>query len=162
MAILKIVTYPAAVLRKKAAALRAVGPKEKRLIQDMIETMYREDGVGLAAPQVGISKRIIVISPSARKGEERAYVNPEVIARSPEEETGLEGCLSLPDVSGEVRRAKRIKVQAINLDAVHVTEEMDGFRARVLQHEIDHLDGILLIDRLDFNQKQIVGACERF
>lgn len=162
MAVLKIIKYPNAVLRKKAGAVRSVSAKERRLIHDMIETMYREDGVGLAAPQVGISTRIIVISPNACRGEEQAYINPQIVERSPEEEVGMEGCLSLPDISGEIRRAKKIKIRATNPDGTPVMEHMEGFKARVVQHEIDHLDGVLLIDRLDFNRKEILGRLERF
>jgi len=156
MAVLKVVEYPHSVLKKQAKVVTTIGVKERRLIQDMVDTLYHEDGVGLAAPQVGISKRIIVISPRALPGEERVYLNPEILARSPEEELGLEGCLSLPGISGEVPRAKRIKFQAMDLNRSLVTEEAEGFRARVIQHEIDHLNGILLIDRLDFARKQVL------
>ena len=133
-----------------------------RLIKDMIDTMYQEDGVGLAAPQVGVSKRIIVVSPNARRGEERVYINPEIIESSPEKEIGLEGCLSLPGISCEVQRSKKIKFKALDLNGVEQAEELLNFPARVIQHEIDHLNGVLIIDRVDFNQRQsLLGTYRR-
>ncbi|MBI3999080.1 MAG: peptide deformylase [Candidatus Omnitrophica bacterium] len=162
MAVLKIVEYPNPVLSKKAKPIETISQKELRLIQDMIDTLYQEDGVGLAAPQVGVSKRIIVVSPNAERGEERVYINPKIIKTSPEEETGLEGCLSLPGVSCEVRRAKKIEFRALDLKGIDKTESAQGFLARVIQHEIDHLNGILLINRVDFNQRQsLLGTYRR-
>ena len=154
MSLLKVIHYPNPTLSKKAEAVERITQKEERLIQDMIDTMHQEDGVGLAAPQVGISKRIIVISPNAKPGEERALINPEILERFGGEEMGLEGCLSLPGISGEVRRAKKIKFQARTLKNEKITELATDFAARVIQHEIDHLNGILLIDRVDFDRRQ--------
>ena len=154
MSILKVLEYPNPVLLKKANPLGSVGAQELKLFQDMIDTMYQEDGVGLAAPQVGISKRIIVVSPNAKRGEERILINPEILEASEEVELGMEGCLSLPGISGEVRRAKKITFQALDLKWKLIKEKVEGFHARVIQHEIDHLNGLLLIDRVDFDQRQ--------
>lgn len=156
MAVLKVLEYPDPILSAKAKPLGSISKKDLELIRDMIDTMYREDGVGLAAPQVGISKRIIVISPNARRGEEEAYINPEILESSKEQELGLEGCLSVPGISCEVRRAQKIKFKALTPKGNQCIQELDGFPARVVQHEIDHLNGILLIDRLDFNKRQAV------
>ena len=154
MAILKVLEYPNPILSKKATPADAVSEKELRLIQDMTDTMYQEDGVGLAAPQIGVLKRIIVVSPNGRRGEEHVYINPEIIKSSLEEEIGLEGCLSLPGASCEIRRAKKIKFQALDLNGSKNVKELEGFPARVIQHEMDHLNGVLIIDRVDFNRRQ--------
>lgn len=153
MALLKVRVYPDPVLKKKSEPLTEFGPKEQRLFDDMIETMHVEDGVGLAAPQIGLSKRVLIACPSVKKGEEFVIINPEIyemIGR----EVGLEGCLSLPGISGEVTRAKRIRVRYQNREGKPQDVELKDFFARVIQHEIDHLDGILLIDRLDFDKRQ--------
>ena len=162
MSVLKVIHYPESVLTKKAKAVDVIGQKELRLIRDMIDTMYQEDGVGLAAPQVAASKRIIVVSPNARRGEERVYINPEIIESSQEEEIGLEGCLSLPDISCEVRRAKKIRFRALDINGTEQIEQVCDFPARVIQHEIDHLNGVLLIDRVDFHRRQaLLGTYRR-
>jgi len=162
MSLLKIVQYPNPALSTKAKPVDKIMPKDLKLIRDMIETMYQEDGVGLAAPQVGISKRIIVISPNACPGEERVYINPEIIHQSPDEEVDLEGCLSLPGISCEIRRAKKISFQALTLEGQKIVEEIKSFPARVIQHEIDHLNGVLLVDRVPFHQRQsILGSYKR-
>ena len=159
---LKVLQYPDPILSKKAETIGKLSDKDLRVIQEMIEIMYEEDGVGLAAPQVGFSKRIIVVSPRAVRGEEQVYINPEIIHFSDQQETGLEGCLSVPNVSCEVRRAKKITLKASNLEGKPLLEELQNFAARVVQHEVDHLNGILLIDRVDFNQRQaLLGSYQR-
>ncbi|MBI4358879.1 MAG: peptide deformylase [Candidatus Omnitrophica bacterium] len=162
MAVLKVVEYPDALLSKKAKLIEKITLKELRLIEDMIETMFKKEGVGIAAPQVGVSKRIIVISPNARRGEERVLINPEILESS--EENGMvseEGCLSLPGISCEVARAKKVKYQAVDLNGVKRVEVAHDFPARVLQHEIDHLNGRLIVDRIDFNRRQALLASYR-
>ncbi len=153
MAILKVLTYPDPILKKKAEPVQTIGPIEKKLIRDMIETMYTDDGVGLAAPQVGVSKRIFVASPHAKPGEEMVFINLEILESSGTQ-TGPEGCLSLPGVSGQVQRARKIKYKMMTEDGKWVEGEAADFLARVIQHELDHLDGKLLIDRVDFTQRQ--------
>src|SRR3989338_2563820 len=110
MALLPIKIYPDPVLTGKAGPLSDVGPKSQTLFDDMIETMYVEDGVGLAAPQVGISKRILIACPTVKEGEEIVIVNPQ-ISDERGREMGSEGCLSLPGISGQVPRAKKIRLQ---------------------------------------------------
>ena len=153
MALSKVRTYPDPILKKKAEPLTQFGPEEQRLFDDMIETMYLEDGVGLAAPQIGISKQILVASPKMTQGEEHVFVNPEILeARG--RELGLEGCLSLPGVSGEIARARIIRFRALDRKGNPLEMEIKDFFARIIQHEMDHLNGILLIDRVDFDKRQ--------
>jgi len=155
MALLKIKTYPDPILHRKAEPLTSVGPEEQKLFDDMIETMYREDGVGLAAPQVGISKRVFVACPTQKRGEEIVVINPEIL-EAKGRENGNEGCLSLPGIQGEVVRAKRMRLRFETRHGEKKEVEIKDFFARVFQHEIDHLDGVLLIDRVDFAQRQII------
>lgn len=161
MAILKIRTHPDPILKKVAEPLTKFGPEEQKIFDDMIETMYRADGVGIAAPQVGISKRILIASPTTAPGEDYVFVNPEIVEQQGRE-LGLEGCLSLPGISGEVPRAKTIKFRALDRKGNPVEMTVKDFFARILQHEIDHLNGILLIDRVDFDKRQeLLAAYQR-
>ena len=153
MAKLKIVHYPNPILAKKAEPVASAKSVERKFLKGMVEIMYQDDGVGLAAPQVGVSKQIIVISPRAKKGEERILFNPEILEESGEE-IGLEGCLSLPGISGEVRRAVQITFQAMDIQGNLIKETVIGFEARVIQHEVDHLNGKVFIDRVDFDTRQ--------
>ena len=153
MALLKVRVYPDPILKKKAEPLSEFGPAEQKFFDDMIETMHVEDGVGLAAPQVGVSKRLLIACPTVKRGEEYVIVNPEILESSGRE-MGAEGCLSLPGIQGEVARAKKIKLRYQDRTGKVITTELKDFFARIIQHEMDHLDGVLLIDRVDFNQRQ--------
>ncbi len=153
MAILKIRTFPDPVLKQKAEPLTQFGAAEQKLFDDMIETMYTADGVGLAAPQVGVSKQIMIACPTMTPGEEYVFVNPEII-EAKGRELGLEGCLSLPGISGEISRAKAIRFKALDRRGKPVEMQVKDFFARIIQHEADHLNGILLIDRVDFDKRQ--------
>ncbi len=145
MAVLRILTNPAdPVLLRPARQVPQASTRVRRLVRDMLETMYAAPGVGLAAPQVGVAQRVIVID----VGEGPiALVNPEIVDAQGEQ-VGLEGCLSLPDLVGEVRRAARVVVKGLDRRGEPATVEGDGLLARALQHEVDHLDGILFIARL--------------
>ena len=147
MAVLEVLHFPDARLRKKAAALDVIDDQIKRLAADMIETMYAENGIGLAAVQVNVQKRLIVIDLSLAKDEPVVLVNPEII-----ETTGLEqmqeGCLSVPEVYETVERAERIKFRYVTLENELIEQEAEGLLAVCIQHEIDHLDGKLFIDYL--------------
>jgi peptide deformylase len=147
MAVLKIRKYGDPALRKGAMPVGEVTPEVRKIIADMTETMYDEVGIGLAAPQVGISLRLIVISDEEGRGVQ-ALLNPVIVDRSGEV-TGEEGCLSIPGVFAPVTRAARVTVEARSVDGKPLAIEARGLRARVLQHEIDHLDGVLFIDRVD-------------
>lgn len=149
MALLKIRHYPDPVLKKVAAPVTEFDESLRRLADDMAETMYAAPGIGLAAPQVGISKRLAVIDCSARDEAAQllVLVNPEIIAREGEacEE---EGCLSVPEYYAKVNRSARITLRFQDLDERPHTIEADGLTAIACQHEIDHLDGILFVDHL--------------
>ncbi len=149
MAVLEIKKYPEEVLRRKAAPVKGMDDALQHLIDDMIETMYAAPGVGLAAPQVGVSKRLIVIDVSVRESKQPliVLVNPQIVEADGFEEFE-EGCLSVPEYTAVITRAERIKVKGLDRDGVSVEIEAAGLLARALQHEIDHLDGVLFIDRL--------------
>jgi peptide deformylase len=147
MAVLKVRKYGDPALRKSATPVGEVTPEVRAIIADMTETMYDEVGIGLAAPQVGIPLRLIVISDEDGRGVQ-ALLNPAIVERGGEV-TGEEGCLSIPGVFAPVTRAAWVKVEARSVDGKPLTINARGLRARVLQHEIDHLDGVLFIDRVD-------------
>jgi peptide deformylase len=145
MAKLEILTYPSPILLAKAQLVARVSPRIQRLAHDMLETMYPAAGIGLAAPQVGVQKRVIVVD----VGEDPLVLVNPTIAAAEGEQLGLEGCLSLPDLVGEVRRAEWVTVNGLNGQGRPVRLEGEGLLARVLQHEIDHLDGILFVARIE-------------
>ena len=134
------------VLGKVCREVTEVTPKIVTLIDDMLETMYEANGVGLAAPQVGILKRIVVID--VEDGYQYVLINPEIIAQSGEQ-TGLEGCLSLPGKWGIVTRPNRVRVRAQDRDGKWFEAEAEGLTARAFCHEIEHLDGHLFIEHID-------------
>ncbi len=136
------------VLRQKAEPLRAVDEDIRRLIKDMFETMYEADGVGLAAPQVGVSQRIIVVDPHEQDVKPFGLVNPVIVQSADDVERGEEGCLSIPGLKDIVERPAAVVVEALDAEGKPVRIEAEGLLARVLQHEVDHLDGILFIDRV--------------
>jgi peptide deformylase len=150
MAQLPIITAPDPRLKIKARPVRAVDNKVRRLMDDMLETMYGAIGVGLAAPQVGQSSRVIVLD-VARDGEKpqpMKLANPEILWRSPERTTGNEGCLSLPEHYAEVTRPARIRLRYLDYQNEIREIEASGLLAMCLQHEIDHLDGVLFVDHI--------------
>lgn len=147
MAVLKLRTYGDPVLRRRAAPVTAITPDVHRLVADMIDTMYDELGVGLAAPQVGVSLRIVVVSDEGGR-DVRPLVNP-VLVEQGGEVTAEEGCLSIPGIFAPVTRAGWVRVEARDLDDRPVSLTGRGLLGRALQHELDHLDGVLFIDRLD-------------
>ncbi len=145
MAKLKIRTYPDPVLKKKTAPVTDFGPVMQRLFADMIETMHASDGVGLAAPQIGISQQIFIACPTLRRGEEYIMVNA-VIEKKSGTSIAPEGCLSLPGISGTVVRAAKLRLAFQDRLGKRCLIESEDFFARVIQHEMDHLNGVLLID----------------
>jgi peptide deformylase len=132
------------------------------LVADMFETMYDEPGIGLAAPQVGVSKRLVVIAAVADDDEGKhvgaplALVNPEILSSSPDLEPYEEGCLSVPGITENVIRPRAIRLRYTTLDGEQVERDAAGLLARVVQHEIDHLDGILFVDRLSLLKRQLL------
>ena len=147
MAVLHVRKYGDPVLRRRAKPVETVTPEIKRMIADMVDTMYDEVGLGLAAPQVGISLRLMVVGDDDGR-EARALVNP-VIAEQGGEIVAEEGCLSIPGVFAPVKRAEWVRLEAQDDLGQPVAITARGLRARVFQHEMDHLDGVLFIDRLD-------------
>ncbi len=149
MAILRIFHYPEPVLKVRAAAVDEIDESIRTLAHDMAETMYAAPGVGLAAPQVGVSKRVIVLDCSAREEEPELLlcVNPEIVAREGES-CEEEGCLSVPGYYARVPRSAAVQVRYLDLEGNCVERRAEGLLAVAFQHEIDHLDGILFIDHL--------------
>jgi len=145
----RIVLFPAEVLRKRASEVREVDGTIRALVDDMVRVMRDEDGAGLAAPQVGESLRIFVAEVRAEEGEPLGvYINPVIEAADGEAELVNEGCLSLPEIRGDIRRPPRVTLSWTDLEGARLTRTHDGMLARVWQHECDHLDGVLIIDRM--------------
>ena len=147
MAVLKVKRYGDPVLRRRALPVGEVTPELRTLVDDMIDTMYDEIGIGLAAPQIGVPLRLLVVG-DERGREPRGLLNPVITAQGGEV-TAEEGCLSIPGIFAQVTRAEWADVEAQDLEGRPVTIKARGFTARVFQHELDHLDGVLFIDRLD-------------
>jgi peptide deformylase len=152
---LLIAKYPRPSLRAENAEISVEELKESTeiasLAKGMLKVMYAAAGVGLAAPQVGVNKRLMVYNPSGDSTkwlDETILVNPKIVEYSDAKDTEIEGCLSFPDMSGEVTRSKWIKVQAMNLRGRPIKKKFTGWEARIFQHEYDHLDGVVYIDRL--------------
>lgn len=151
MAKLKVYEYPHPILRQKAQKVEKVDDELRKLLDDMLETMYEEVGVGLAAPQVGVSKRMLVIDyerDEEHPGNPIYMINPEIIWKSEEKVCGEEGCLSVPGQRAEVERFAKIKVRYVDYHGQQQEVLAEDFFAIVIQHEMDHLDGILYIDRI--------------
>ena len=146
MAVLKIRTVPDPVLRQKARQVKVIGPSVKKLIKDMCETMHSAYGAGLAAPQVGSSLRVIVINVPEEK-EDIVLVNPEIV-KTKGERICQEGCLSVPGYMGEIKRAEKVTAKGKNAEGKEIRIRAEGLLAEALEHEIDHLNGILYIDKL--------------
>ncbi len=152
MAIREIISLPNAVLRRKANRITNFDQDLQALAKDMVETMRKAPGVGLAAPQIGVSSRLIVVEFGDEEDETvpqklYALVNPEIVEKSAETKVGVEGCLSVLGLVGDVERPQRVTVKAQNLHGKPVKLKAEGWLARILQHEIDHLDGVLYTDR---------------
>ena len=142
---LKIFTYPTPILRSRAQEVERMNEEALSLIAQMKQTMDANNGIGLAAPQIGISKRLIVIKDEK---ENHAFLNPRIITQSKEKELDEEGCLSLPGLFVEVKRAQRIEVVALTPEGKEVKIKAKGLASRIFQHEIDHLNGKLIIHRI--------------
>ena len=175
---LEIILFPHPTLRHPSKSLKRVDAQLKKLVEEMFELMYAHRGVGLAANQVDLPIRLFVMNSSGSKGdgEERVFINP-VLSRPKGIEENEEGCLSLPGLHGDVKRSKSVQVNAYDLSGNEINETFDGFKARIVQHETDHLDGVLFIDRMvegavrklapelsnletDFRSKQRLGGIQ--
>jgi len=147
MALLQILEFPDPRLRNRAQPVAQVDAALRTLIDDMFETMYAAPGIGLAATQVNVAKRVLVLDLSERRNEPLALINPEILQRAGVEETE-EGCLSVPGYFDKVTRAEQIRVRALDRDGKQIEFDADGLLAVCIQHEIDHLDGKLFVDYL--------------
>lgn len=145
MAVLNVVKVGHPVLKQKAEPVAFVNKKIRALLDDMKDTMYAEDGVGLAAPQVGESIRMLVLDDGNGFQE---FINPEIVHASGEQ-IGIEGCLSVPGYFGDVKRYNELEVKYIDRNNKHKKIKAEGFLARILQHEMDHLDGVLFIEKVE-------------
>jgi peptide deformylase len=153
----EVVKYPEAVLARRADEVTAFDEKLATLVEEMFDSMYAAQGIGLAAPQIAISQRIAVIDVSfkERPGEKIALINPEIIEREGRQ-VEEEGCLSLPEIREKVVRAEWVKVRAFDVKGKPFEVEGTELLARALQHEIDHLDGVLFIDRISRLKRELV------
>ena len=158
MTIKPIITVPNEVLKKISDPLENVGESEKKLVNDLFETMYNSNGIGLAAVQVGILKRILVIDVSTKEEEKNplSFINPVIKKISEETSVYEEGCLSIPDTFIEIERPKICEVEYIDLDGKLKNIKCDGLLSTCLQHEINHLDGKLIIDQLTKLKRDII------
>lgn len=153
----EIVKYPDPVLAKRGEDVTEFGEDLKTLVEEMFESMYAAHGIGLAAPQIGLSKRLTVIDVSFKKvpADKLVLINPEIVEREGKQ-FEEEGCLSLPEIREKVNRAAKVKVRAQNVEGEWFEVEGEELLARALQHEIDHLDGVLFIDRLSRLKRDLV------
>ncbi|MCI2253163.1 peptide deformylase [Domibacillus sp. PGB-M46] len=160
MTILSIVKHPADILETKCQPVKQFDSKLKRLVRDMQETMIQADGVGLAAPQIGKDMRLAIVDIEDEHGL-IVLINPELLF-SEGSQTDIEGCLSFPDLYGEVTRPKRIKIKAQNVKGQFYTFEASGFLARAILHEMDHLDGVLFTSKVEkyIPAEELKGADE--
>ena len=162
MALRPILILPDKRLRQKAAPIAAVDDEVRALMDDMLETMYAAPGIGLAATQIGEMKRVLVLDVAKRQDEEAsanpmAFANPEIVWSSQELSTYNEGCLSIPEIFEEVERPARVRVRYLDRDNKEQEIEADGILATCLQHEIDHLDGVLFIDHISRLKREMIS-----
>ena len=157
MAIREIRKYPDPVLRKKAALVKNIDDDLRKLVDDMVDTMYAEPGVGLAAPQIGVSLRLMVtdITVGEKPDSLIVLVNPRIVSTSGRV-IDEEGCLSIPDIRAEIPRAESVEIRGWDLDQQEVSVKGQGYLARAFQHEMDHLDGILIWDRMSKIQREVL------
>ena len=156
MAKLEILEFPDPRLRTVAKPVEHFDAELRTLVDDMVETMYEAQGIGLAATQVNIHQRLLVLDVSEKQDSPRVYVNPEIVGREGQE-TCEEGCLSVPGIYAEVSRAEKIRVTAHTATGERFEEELDGLHAICVQHEMDHLDGKLFVDYLSPLKRRMVA-----
>jgi peptide deformylase len=145
-----IITLPDKRLRRVSEPVGKVTAETKKLVEDMFESMYEAPGIGLAAVQLGVLKRIVTMDLSKKEGPSnpRVFINPEIVWKSDERSTYEEGCLSIPEIHEDVERPARVKVKYLDLDGKPQEEEAEGLFATCIQHEVDHTNGVLFIDHL--------------
>lgn len=146
------------VLRQRAAAVAAVDDDVRRLIEDLFETMQAAKGVGLAANQVGVARRVAVVDVGEEDPGALVLVNPVILERSEQTDAAEEGCLSIPEIFGEVKRPAQVVVEALDRNGLPWRAELRGYKARAVQHEIDHLDGVLFLDHVSAVKRSLLLA----
>ncbi len=158
MALREILTYPDPRLREKAEPVEVVDDEIRALVEDMAETMYDAPGVGLAANQIGVLKRVFVIdiADEDEPSDLKVFINPEIIEKDGVQSWN-EGCLSFPGVAEEIKRAERVKVRALDAQGQPFELEADGLMAVAIQHENDHLDGVLMVDKFGAVKRRLIG-----
>ena len=158
MAILDILIYPDPRLREVADPVERVDDEVRALVEDMAETMYDAPGVGLAATQVGVNKRVFIIdiADEDEPSNLQVFINPEILLREGTQ-SWKEGCLSFPEISEEIKRAKRVRVRALDLGGNEFELEAEGLLAVAVQHENDHLDGVLMVDKVSPLKRRLIG-----
>jgi len=158
MSIREIITVPDETLKKISEPIEKLGVNEKKLISDLFETMYNSNGIGLAAVQVGILKRILVVDVSSKEDEKKpiCFINPIVKKVSEKMSVYEEGCLSIPDTFIEIERPQICEVEYVDINGKIITKEFDGLLSTCVQHEINHLDGKLIIDHLSKLKKDMI------
>ncbi|MBP8932956.1 MAG: peptide deformylase [Candidatus Atribacteria bacterium] len=156
MADLYIEKYGSQILRQKAEPVQNIDAKVHKIIRDMYETLHKNSGLGLAANQVGILQRLIVLN-NPNSGEDMALINPEWIEVDSEKEIGEEGCLSIPGIFSKVNRFQKVQVTAQDIKGKQLVFLADNLLARIIQHEVDHLNGILFIDRLSPTRRLVLA-----
>jgi len=144
------------VLREHAKPVKTVDDGVRQIVEDLFETMRAAKGVGLAANQIGVARRVAVVDVGDEDPPPLALINPMIVERSEEEETAEEGCLSIPDIFGDVERSARIVVEALDASGKRFRVAAQGYKARAIQHEIDHLDGILFLDHLSAVKRNLL------
>lgn len=157
MALLNVLSYPDPRLHKVAKPVATVDARVKKIVADMAETMYEAPGVGLAATQVDIHERIVVIDVSDDQNELMVFINPEIVWASPEKKTWREGCLSVPEFYDEVERPAQVKVKALNIDGKEFEVDADGLLAVCIQHELDHLQGKVFVEYLSLLKRNRIS-----
>jgi peptide deformylase len=157
MALLTVLCYPDPRLHQVAKPVAQVDARIQKIVADMADTMYQAPGVGLAATQVDIHERIVVIDVSDEQNELRVFINPEIIWASPEKKSWREGCLSVPEFYDEVERPAQIRVKALDLDGKEFEIEADGLLAVCLQHELDHLQGKVFVEYLSLLKRNRIS-----
>lgn len=150
MAVLEIKKFNEPVLKEKCEKVGKIDKKMKKLVVDMVQTMKEGRGIGLAAPQVGVLKRVIVVQADFEGRRILGLINPKILKKSQEREIVEEGCLSFPEILLKIKRARAIEVEGLDINGKKIRMKAKGLSARVFQHEIDHLDGILFFNRLSF------------
>ncbi len=157
MALLNVLCYPDPRLHKVAKPVEQVDARIKKIVADMADTMYEAPGVGLAATQVDIHERIVVIDLSEEQNQLMVFINPEIIWSSPEKKSWREGCLSVPDFYDEVERPAQVRVKALDVDGKEFELDADGLLAVCLQHELDHLQGKVFVEYLSILKRTRVS-----